>query len=150
MSLHCLLRTEKDLEEKQLEEDLKEIIHRRFEDVLNIIHCKKPNEICDWLIKYDDTHRFSLSLKEPHKIVFAHPDDFWSLWAQIVIEDELAAKYNCDMTDEGFPNQHLKPDFEHHKSFVRYLESTIKHSPLWKQAIIQLEVSRLPDDLKKF
>lgn len=149
MSVHCLIKTEKYLIAKDIEEDLKDIIHRKFNDLLTLECHIADNEICDWELRYDLTHRFPVSLKDNKKLEFTHPYDAWSYWAQAVVEDELTIKYDGKMLDEEYPQKELKPAPECHETFQKYLEITTHHSQQWKQALIAIELSRLPADLKK-
>ncbi len=149
MSSHCFIKTSKCLEANEVEKDLRDIIRRKFADLLKVEAHTVAGEICDWNIVFDELHKFPICLKTQNKIVFMHPDDAWSYWAQLVIEDELAIIYNGEMTDEEYPQQEVKPLPEQHANFKTYLESTIHHSPEWKKALIQIEFSRLPEALKK-
>lgn len=150
MSIHCFMKMSKALNAEQLEQDLKDIIHRKFSDLLTIQSHTASNEICDWDIRFDDTHHFPVCLKTTEQIEFAHPNDFWSYWAQSVIEDELAIKYDAKMRDEDYPQEDFKPSPETHATFRKFLETAIHHSPDWKKAIIEIEIARLPVELKKF
>lgn len=149
MSAHCYIKIEKCLIAQEIERDLKEIIHRRFKDLLRLECHINENEVCDWDVRYDDTHRFPVCLKTNGKLEFTHPDDAWSYWAQSVVEDELAIKYNGKMSDEEYPQQELRPAPEIHENFTRYLEAATHHSSQWKKAIIAIELSHLPAELKK-
>lgn len=148
MSIHCYMKTDKHLVAQEVEQDLKEIIHRKFNDLLKLECRVDENEICDWDLRYDDTHGFPVCLKTNGKLEFTHPDDAWSYWAQSVIEDELASKYNGKMKDEEYPQRDFKPT-ECRATFAKYLETTMRHSKEWKQAIIAIELSHLPTELKK-
>ena len=148
MSSHCYLKTNKHLVAQEVEQDLKEIIHRKFKDLLKLECHIVEGEICDWDVRFDDTHGFPVCLKTNDKLEFTHPDDAWSYWAQIVVEDELSVKYSGKMLDEEYPKQELHPTPDH-ETFRKYLEATMHHSKAWKQAIIAIELSHLPDPLKK-
>ena len=147
--LHCYVKTEKYLVAKEVERDLKDIIHRKFNDLLKLECHITDNEICDWDLRYDRTHGFPVCLKSNGKLEFTHPCDAWSYWAQAVVEDELTIKYNGRMSDDEYPQQELKPAPECHETFKKYLETATHHSKQWKQAIIAIELSQLPADLKK-
>lgn len=147
--LHCYVKTEKYLMAKEVEEDLLDIIHRKFHDLLKLECHIADNEICDWYIKYDSTHGFPVCLKNNKKLEFTHPIDAWSHWAQLVVEDELTIKYNGKISDEEYPQRELKPAPECHQTFRDYLEATTHHSRQWKQALIAIELSHLPAELKK-
>lgn len=149
MSSHCYMKISKRLVAQEVEQDLKEIIHRKFNDLLTLSARINENEICDWDIKYDDTHRFPVCLRTNDRLEFAHPDDAWSYWAQAVVEDELAIRYNAHMSDEEYPQQELRPRPECHVTFQKYLETATQHSSAWKKAIITIELSHLPAELKK-
>lgn len=149
MSAHCYMKIEKHLIAKEVERDLKDIIHRRFKDLLKLECHINEGEVCDWDVRFDPTHGFPVCLKNNDKLEFTHPDDAWSYWAQSVVEDELSLKYNGKMSDEEYPQQELKPAPECHETFQKYLETTMHHSKAWKQAIIAIELSHLPAELKK-
>lgn len=149
MSAHCFMRTEKRLVAKEVEQDLKDIIHNKFKDLLKLECHITDNEICDWDVRFDETHGFPVCLKTNEKLEFTHPDDAWSYWAQSVVEDELTVKYNGKMLDEEYTGE-FKPAPECHATFRKYLEtSSHHHSKEWKQAIIAIELSHLPAELKK-
>jgi len=149
MPTHCFIRTEKHLIAGEVEQDLKDIIHRKFKDLLRLECHISNNEICDWDIRFDQVHGFPVCLKTNEKLEFTHPNDAWSYWAQSVVEDELAIKYNGKMSDEEYPRQEIKPAPECHATFKKYLETTSHHSKEWKQAIIAIELSYLPAELKE-
>lgn len=149
MSSHCFIKTSKYLEANEVEKDLKDIIHRKFSDLLKIETNVIDGEICDWNIIFDDVRRFPICLKNPNNLIFEHPDNSWAYWAQLVVENELAVKYNGRVTDEEYPQQEIKPLLKRHDSFRVFLEATIHHSPQWKKALIAIEISYLPEALKK-
>lgn len=149
MSSHCYMKTDKHLVAQEVEQDLKDIIHRKFKDLLTLQSHVDENEICDWDVRFDDTHGFPVCLRTNGKLEFTHPDDAWSYWAQSVVEDELTIKYSGKMSDEEYPKQEIKPSPECHATFRKYLESSMRHSKEWKQAIIVIELSHLPAELKK-
>lgn len=149
MSLHCYMKTDKHLIAQEVERDIKEIICRKFKNLLTLKCYIADNEICDWDIRFDDTHGFPVCLKSNAGLEFTHPNDAWSYWAQSVVEDELTLKYSGRMSDEEYPQQEIKPISECHTTFEKYLETTMRHSKEWKKAIIGIELSRLPAELKK-
>jgi len=149
MSSHCYIKFNRNLVANEVEQDLKEIIHRKFNDLLKLSSHITKDEIRDWDLRYDDTHGFPVCLKTENRLEFTHPDDAWSYWAQSVIEDELSIKYNGKITDEEYPQQELKPQPECHITFQKYLETMTHHSSEWKKAIIAIELSHLPAELKK-
>jgi hypothetical protein len=148
MSNHCFMKTKYTVSAQQKEQDLRDIVHNKFADLLEIRPHVCEGEICDWEVRFDDTHRFPVCLKTSEKIEFTHPHDFWSYWAQAVVEDELAIKYAAKMSDDEYPHQDIQPAPENHVTFRKFLETTIHHSPNWKKAIIEIEISHLPDELK--
>lgn len=140
------MKISKQLVAQQVEQDLQDIIHRKFKDLLKLSAHIAENEICDWDVRFDDTHGFAVCLKTGSRIEFTHPDDAWSYWAQAVVEDELNMKYNGIMSDEEYPQQDMP---QCHATFEKYLETTTHHSKEWKKAIIAIELSKLPAELKK-
>ena len=148
MATHCFMKTKYFVNAQQIERDIKDIVHNKFADLLKVKANKCDGEICDWDVRFDSTHGFHVCLKTEEKIEFEHPHDFWSYWAQAVVEDELAIKYSAKMSDEEYPQQEMLPSPETHTTFRKFLESTIHHSPNWKKAIIEIEISHLPNELK--
>lgn len=149
MSIHCIMKTLKQLEAIDVEKDLKEIISNKFDDLLKISFGITDNEMGNWNIRYDDTHWFPVCLKTPEIIEFIHPNDAWSYWAQQVIETELAVKYDATMFDEEYPRQDFKPIPDSHSTFRKFLETQMpQHSASWKKAIIEIEIAHLPAALK--
>lgn len=149
MSVHCYMKTEKHLIAQEVEQDIKDIIHRKFKDLLKLERRINDNEICNWDVRYDFTHGFPVCLKTTGKLEFTHPNDAWSYWAQSVFEDELAVKYNGKMEDEEYPQREFRPAPECRATFQKYLETNTQHSKQWKQAIIVIELYNLPEELKK-
>lgn len=147
MSIHCYMKTDKHLIAKEVENDLKDIIQRKFNNLLKLECRISENEICDWDVRFDDTHGFPVCLKTNGKLEFTHPIDAWSYWAQAIVEDELNSKYHGCMSDEEYPQQDFKPACR--MSFEKYLEGATHHSTDWKKALIAIELARLPVELKK-
>lgn len=149
MPSHCFMNTEAAINPIELERDIKDIIHKKFNDLFKIESHFVKDEICDWTIKFDSIYYFPICLRAQNKIEFEHPDNYFLLWAQLVFEDELAVKYKAKMFDDAYPKDDIKPDFEHHITFRTYLETIMAyHSPQWRKAVIEIELSRLPDELK--
>lgn len=146
MSSHCFMKTDKHLVAQEVEQDLKEVIHRKFKNLLTIECRIVEDEICDWDVRFDDTHGFPICLKTNGKLDFVYPDDAWSRWAQSIVEYELGRKYNCSIKDEEYPCRDFIPTCH---SFENYLENSMHHSKEWKKAIIAIELSHLPPELKK-
>lgn len=149
MPTHSLLKTKQNLDPIDVETSIKEIIHNKFDNVLKIIPYLNNNEY-RWDIRYDDTHRFLITIELPDKIDFEHPDDFFSLWSQIIFEECLVTKYNGQLFDEEYPNQKMSILYRKHNTFKQFLETMLQHSACWKQALILIELSHLPEPLKKF
>jgi len=150
MPARCFMQTDALLTPEMIERDLMNIIHNRFNDLFRIEVHSTNGEICDWEIIFDSVYNFPICLRTEHKLEFMHPDNYFSLWIQLIFEDELAIKYNAKMTDEEYPRQEIKPDCEHHITFKKFLETIMtNHSKQWKDAIIAIELSYLPDELKK-
>lgn len=149
MQSHCSIKFNRHLEPNNIEQDINEIIHNRFNDILIVEAHIAPNEICDWNIKYDNTHNFNLCLKTNEIIELIHPLDIWDKWAQLIFEDELVAKYKAIISDEEYPQQVFEPFVKDHTTFIKYLENILSHHSLaWKQAIINIELANLPEALK--
>jgi hypothetical protein len=150
MFAYCLLTTPNYLEAAQVEHDIKEVITRKFNNVLTIEKYINKDEICDWNIVFDSTHWFPICLETHNTIKFQHPDDAFSYYCQFILEGNLAKKYNACFFDEEFPRKDLKLDTEYNCSFRNFLQNTLKyHSVAWKKAIIETEISRLPEELRK-
>lgn len=145
--MHCYIKTYRQLTSIDVEDTIRDIIHNKFNDLLKIECHLSNNEICDWNIKYNDIHGFNVVLKDSNQLIFGHPDNSWDYWAQLVIENELSIKYCGKILDEEYPKQELKPIFEY-PTFKTYLDTAMKHSKQWKQALIAIELSWLPEELK--
>lgn len=149
--VHCVLETNNSLKAEEVEDDIRKFVKERFNGLLSVSTYQAPNEICDWFVKFDNAHNFGVALKTEHQLDFIHPDNAWSLFAQLTIEDALAIKYGCKIKDEETPNQELQPHPEQHLTFHQYLETTLRfHSPMWKKALIEIELSHLPKPLRIF
>ncbi len=149
MPSHCFIKVRAALEPSTLEQDLVEIVARRFCGLLTIKRNSKPGEICDWTITFNEVYTFPICLKTADQIDLERPDNNWSRWAQLVIEDILAIKYDATITDQEYPKANIKPSPEIHSTFLTYLEATMTHhSPQWKEALINIEMSHLPYELR--
>lgn len=150
MPARCFMQTDAMLSPEVIERDLKTIIYNRFNNLFKLEAHSKNGEICDWEIIFDNIYNFPICLKTQHNLEFTHPDNYFSLWAQLIFEDELAIKYNAKMFDEEYPKENIHPDCEHHATFKVFLETIMaNHSKQWKDAIIAIELSYLPEELKK-
>jgi hypothetical protein len=149
MPLHCLMKASKQLQAKEIEQDLIDIVRRRFNGLLKITSNTLNNEVF-WNVGYDEVYNFPVCLlKTGQSIDFIHNDNSWSRYAQQVIEEELAQLYQCPLQDEEYPHNNLPPP-ETHPTFRAYLETSLHHhSKNWRIAIIEIELSKLPLPLKK-
>ncbi len=149
MPNRCFIHTEAALSPAVVEQDIKDIVRNKFRNLFKVETHIVKNEICDWLIIFDEVYAFPICLRAQNKIEFEHPNNYFLLWMQLVVEDELAIKYKAKMTDEEFPQSNIQPDPEHHKTFKTFLETIMAyHSPEWRKAIIGIELSFLPIELK--
>jgi len=144
------MKTQKQLKAQEIEQNLIDIVKRRFDGLLKITSNTCNGEIANWNISFDEIFHFPVCLKTEQNVDFIHEDMAWNRWAQQIIEEELAHIYHAELQDEEYPKHDLPPP-EKHPTFRAYLEtSMIHHSKCWKRALIEIECSKLPSALKKF
>lgn len=146
--VHCFMKITRQLQPNEVEQDIKDIIHNKFNDMLSITQEPISNSICMWNIGFDNKYNFPVCLKTNNQLEFMHPDNAWARWAQLIVEQELATKYkDVKVFDEEYPKKN--PILVQYETFIAFLESTMMHhSSNWKKAIIEIEISKLPEKLK--
>jgi hypothetical protein len=150
MPTHCFLHTTKELDVVNVEKDIKNIIHKKFDDILAVEAHKEKDSIYGWEVRYDDVHVFPICLKTHKKLDFTHPSNLWACYAQFVFECEMMELYDGILFDEEYP-QDLLYITRAHATYMKYLEDIMsKHSGMWKQAVMQIELEHLPEKLKRF
>lgn len=96
MANHAFVTTKKWLKADRVEEDLKEILARRFN---NKIPYKRDGDTFEIGFRYP--WNFPMWVENVHKLEFRHQPPDWCWWVEIVIANELALKYNGIISDEG-------------------------------------------------
>jgi len=152
MAICSFIKVNKELSIQGVEQDIKNIIHQKFLDLLDIEpHLLNNKMSCDWIIKYDNIYEFSICLKTSRELEFPHSDNIWAAWAQFFIENRLASEYDAKILDEEYPHCSYEPFSKKVLTFEDYLKFDIfpNHSPEWKQILTDIEISSLPDALKR-
>ena len=95
MSNHGYVTSKRWFKADQIEEDLKEIVSRRF----GFIPIKRDDN--GFAIGFGYPYEVEMWVENVHKLEFRNPMPQWCWWIQTVIQNELAIKYNGIISDEG-------------------------------------------------
>jgi hypothetical protein len=113
MANHGFLTTRKQLTPEQVDRDIKEIIERRLGGIIKVTfdtykdEPSKDGHWAGWQFKpkegtvKEGHFEFGAWLNSRRKMEFRHPHGEWSWWAQMILQQELALKYNGTISDEG-------------------------------------------------
>lgn len=127
MANHGFVTTRRKLTWEKVDADIREINERRFDNILSIEVEKerKKNAIHYYFLAPAGMHEFGFSiwLVSPHKLEFRHPHSQWGWWAQVLVyTEELAAKYNGTISDEGVEEK-WKGDPKKYPTFMSWTRS---------------------------
>lgn len=141
MANHGFLTTRKQLTPEGVDRDIKEILERRFRGAVTVeFHdsgLKEPpkKEFAVWagwhfkpkegLLKDGYRFEFSAWLNSRRKMEFRHPPSDWAWWAQMIVQDELALKYDGTISDEGV-SERWKATPEKIKKYFHYRDWVTK------------------------
>src|SRR5208282_1954153 len=104
MANHGFITTKKNLNAKRVLEDLKEINQRRFKGLLKIEDSNWGSK-GSWFVSYQDPKAnfpqgFNIWLTSARKLEHRHTHA-WAYYLELSFAEELGAKYNGTMSDEG-------------------------------------------------
>lgn len=107
MANHGYVKTKRKLTRDEVTKALKEINERRFKGLFDLSgptpFQENKREFCwSFRFKQDDWLYFEVWKKEGAKTLeFRHPHGSFNFWAQCVVENDLALKFNGLITDDG-------------------------------------------------
>lgn len=154
MANHGFITTKKNLSEKKVLADLQEINQRRFKGLLKIESGGYSNK-GSWFISYPSAEKtgfygFNIWLTSQRKIEHRHVHN-WGFYVELVFAEELGAKYNGTMSDEGF-NDKWKPNPGKYPTYRAWLdirhEHALKYYPAYAERFIKLDLKYVPKELK--
>lgn len=152
MANHGFLTTKKHLKPDIVDADIREIVSRRFNDKLIV----KRDETY-WTIepKDNDDYRFEFSINtvSTRKLEFRHPPSDWAFWAQMVVHNELAVKYDGTISDEGVTEKwKMSPEklkkYFHYRDWVDSRWKSSKSSAATKLICKKFELMGVPKELR--
>lgn len=147
----------KNLTSKQIDNDLRAIITKRFgSDLVVESNCDDSDEFWYWTVKPFNNNEnplleFSVEQISKRKFSFHHPKNKFAFWVQTLIQDELALLYNGTISDEGVSEKWKVIKVEH-ESFVSFLkeEALFCSDPVFFEKIYKMELKMIPEFLKKY
>lgn len=175
MANHGYVTTRRHLTPEEVDQDIREIVKRRFNDIIDVRFEKNAPEPgkhefrgtlfwniwgCwvfepkDEKLKKTSNYIFGAWLMSHRKLEFRHPHGDWSWWGQMIVQDELAFKYDGIISDEGVEErwkvtQEKLDKYRHYKDWVTHRWSwNPKRSKIGAKAMIKLELLQTPPLLR--
>ncbi len=154
MANHGFISSRKHFVKEQVILDLQEINERRFKGLLKI-EDSNWGKNGSWFISYhingqDYPVGFNIWIASKRKLEHRH-SGMWAYYLEIVFSEELGAKYNGILSDEGHNNK-WKPDpnkYDSYRSWLDELYSHIKKSnPNAYKKLTQFELKYAPLELR--
>lgn len=126
MANHGYVTTRKHLSVEKVDAAIREIVTKHFGDEITKIEAG-PGEGGDikhsWWIEFcDDEYRgFSVWLMSQRKLEFRHPLGMGvERWAQHIMVEELALKFEGMISDEGVPGERWAPEVDKIGTFYKW------------------------------
>lgn len=177
MANHGYVTTRRKLTPEQVDQDIREIVKRRFKGEVEVEYEKlseKPtkrrsegwefwNIWASWRFRPKSEElwkkfggEFSTWIMSHRKLEFRHPHGDWAWWAQMILQDELALKYGGTISDEGVSERwkvtpHMIRKYRHFKNWVfrRWNQRHNKALPKEKRdAYMKMELDFIPEPLR--
>jgi len=147
MSNHSYIITRKNLSPTAIDENLNDILNRRFQ---GIFYSTMRGE--NWQIGCDelpDTNQFWLKTRRTLEFRHAMPD--WANWLEAVIQNELASKYDGYIKFEGVSGKEepQKDKFPTYTSWARYCGEQVFDDPNSIDRAIARRLRMFPECLKE-
>lgn len=107
MANYGFLTTRYKLTADRVHADILDIVRIRFRDLLQVQRRDFNKRETLWgvqpkrAVRDAYMYEFEARLLTPHKMQFRHPPNQWAFWAQVVITNDLALRYNGLISDEG-------------------------------------------------
>jgi hypothetical protein len=176
MANHGFVTTRKKLTPEQVDQDIREIVLRRFGGNVEVEYnkCSKNppskgshNWWAHWEMKAkarfpkdvpDYMFEFAASIMSPHRLDFRHPHADWAFWAQMAVQEELALKYDGTVSDEGVSERwKVTPKtiekYQHYRVWVhhRWLNPALKldaSTKALREKWVDVELAYTPEPLR--
>lgn len=153
MANHGFVSSKKHFKAKQVAKDLQEINERRFKGLLKI-EDSHWGENGSWMISYQvEGHSypfaFNIWIASPRKLEHRHTHG-WAAYVEIVFAEEIGAKYNGDMSDEGVSGK-WKPNpnkYSSYKAWLDLLWAHVKEKNPAVEKLINEELEWAPKELR--
>ena len=152
MANHGFITTRKFLKTEKIDADIREFVKKHFGDLADV---EGPGEgwegvRADWQIQFkgDDYSSFSVWLQTQRKLEFRHPRVRLSRWAQALVQEELATRYDGMISDEGVEGR-WKPDVEKLNTYRKWVNLMTSHTPrLARPMLRKLYTNQVPENLR--
>jgi hypothetical protein len=162
------MTTRKQLTPDKVDRDIKEIVERRLGSIVEVTfetYTKEPVRGDYWAgwrfspkegtVKEGYRFEFGAWLNSRRKMEFRHPHGDWSWWAQMIIQDELALKYDGTISDEGVSERwKVTPDkikkYFHYRDWVtqRWAQTRNVALNVARRALAKIELACTPAPLR--
>lgn len=176
MANHGFVTTRRILTPEAVNEDIREIVARRLKDevtiefrTLSALPKKTAHEGYEswdiWALWHFEPKK-SPTIKEPwhygfeawqmshRKLEFRHPHGEWAWWAQMIIQEELAYKYDGTVSDEGVEERwkitpQILRKYQHYRDWVtkRWPRQTVAQKAA-RAVMARIELMYVPEPLR--
>jgi hypothetical protein len=156
MANHGFITAKKNLDKKQIALDLQEINERRFGGQLKIEDSEWGDK-GSWFISYQDKRieypmGFNIWITSKRKLEHRHSRGY-AYYVELVFSEELGAKYNAIMSDEGHDDK-WKPAPEKFAKFQDWIDIQYSHikkaHPIAYKMMSAMEKKSVPKGFEKF
>lgn len=175
MANHGYVTTRRHLTPEEVDRDIREIVKRRFKDLIEVRYEKTAPEPSthnfrgtdfwniwalwafepkDEKLKKTSNYIFEVWIMNRRKLEFRHPHGDWSWWGQMTVQNELAYKYDGTISDEGVEerwkvDQKKLDKYRHYRDWVtkRWPRQTVAQKAA-RAVMARLELSTTPEPLR--
>lgn len=156
MANHGFITSRKNFDKKQVALDLQEINERRFGGKLKI-EDSEYGKNGSWFISYIDERieyprGFNIWITSPKKLEHRHSYGY-AFYVEIVFSEEMGAKYNATMSDEGHGDK-WKPLPSKYKKFMDWMNVLYGHAKKSNakayKAITDMEIKSIPKGFENY
>lgn len=156
MANHGFITSKKNFNKEQVRKDLQEINERRFGGLLTI-EDSDWGKNGSWSISYKDDRLdyplgFNIWLCSPKKLEHRHSRGY-AYYLEIVFSEEIGAKYNAIISDEGHSDK-WKPNPQKYSKFMDWMDILYGHAkismPDAYNSIVSMEKKSIPKGFEDF
>ena len=154
MANHGFVTTRRILRFDRVHADLSEIVQRRFKGKMQINGPHEEDGVVMWVMQpckesiSGIVHGFQVWLSTSRKLEFRHPFNDWAFWAQVVVINELGARYNGIISDEGV-SEKWKPDPKKYPTYKSWADARHARCPRWLRGVLTMaDISHVPPYLR--